>query len=211
MHFDKGLRQMRAELRAQARARHGVPLVAHAAGVEPQCKRRRGFCVERGFLRRDQPRLAVGREEAAVGEKPPLAATLAARAETLRDEDAYVKYCSFRVRKGDNVQRLARAVGSKPETLLAMNGLDESDRIREGQSIYLPVRARELVSLLRKGADDEIYYAVRKGDTLYSIAKKNGLTVAELRDLNDLSKKASLKKGQKLRVTAPRTLAAGGM
>jgi hypothetical protein len=35
--------------------------------------------------------------------------------------------------------------------------------------------------------------------------------VAELRELNDLPKKATLKKGQKLRVSAPRTLTAGGM
>jgi membrane-bound lytic murein transglycosylase D len=136
---------------------------------------------------------------------------LAERADTLREEDAYVKYCSFRVRKGDTVKRLARTVGTKPETLLAMNGLDETDSIREGQSIFLPVRARELVALLRHSDDEEVYYAVRKGDTLFSIARKNGLTVAELRELNDLSKNASLRTGQKLKVTAPRTLAAGGM
>jgi membrane-bound lytic murein transglycosylase D len=136
------------------------------------------------------------------------AETLVARADTLRQEDAYVKYCAFKLREGDTIKRLARKIGAKPETLLAMNNLEETDRLDAGDSIYLPVRARELSALLSRGDD---YYAVRKGDTLYSIAKKNGLTVDELRDLNELSKNARLRVGQQLRVGAPNALAAGGM
>lgn len=136
------------------------------------------------------------------------AETLVARADTLRQEDAYLKYCVFKVREGDTIQRLARRIGAKPETLRAMNNLDANDRVRAGESIYLPVRAHELTALLSRTVD---YYAVKKGDTLFSIAKKNGLTVAELRDLNDLSKSAKLRVGQKLRVDAPNALTAGGM
>ncbi|HEV7764776.1 MAG TPA: transglycosylase SLT domain-containing protein [Thermoanaerobaculia bacterium] len=136
---------------------------------------------------------------------------LLARANTLRDDDAYVKFCSFQLRKGDTIQRLARAVGTKPETILAMNNLREDQRLKTGASIYLPARARELSTLLAHSDDKEVFYAVRKGDTLFSIAKKNGLTVAELRDMNDLGKKATLRKGQKLRISAPRTMTAGGM
>jgi membrane-bound lytic murein transglycosylase D len=136
------------------------------------------------------------------------AETLVARADTLRQEDAYVKYCAFKLRDGDDVQRLARKIGAKPETILAMNNLGENDRPEAGDSIYLPVRARELSTLLSRGDD---YYAVRKGDTLFSIAKKNGLSVEELRDLNDLSKDATLHVGQQLRVDAPVGLTAGGM
>ena len=84
-----------------------------------------------------------------------------------------------------------------------MNG-----RIRDGATIFLPVRARELASLL---AQSETYYAVHKGDTLYSIAKKHHLSVAELCDLNDLSKHHKLHAGERLRITAPHTLTAGGM
>ena len=136
------------------------------------------------------------------------AETLMARADTLRQEDAYVEYCAFKVREGDTVKRLARRIGAKPETILAMNNLDANDRLETGRSIYLPVRARELSALLSR---PEEYYAVRKGDTLHSVARKNGLTVDELRDLNDLPKNAKLRVGQQLRVDAPNTLAAGGM
>jgi membrane-bound lytic murein transglycosylase D len=129
----------------------------------------------------------------------------------LRQDDAYVKYCSFKLRRGDSIKRLARIVGAKPETLLAMNNLDSANEVGTGDSIYLPVRARELSSLLAHAADRETFYAVRKGDTLFSIAKKNGLSVAELRDLNELPKKTTLRIGQKLRVSAPRAMTAGGM
>jgi membrane-bound lytic murein transglycosylase D len=139
------------------------------------------------------------------------AETLLARAGSLRDEDAYLRYCSYTLHKGDSIKRLARAVGAKPETLLAMNGIDSADRVGRGDSIYLPVRARELSALLAHSQDEQFFYAVRKGDTLFSIAKKHGLSVAELREINELSRKASLRIGQKLRVSAPRTMSAGGM
>ena len=47
IHLDERLRQMRAEPRAFPGARHGVPLVAHAAGIETE-----GKCIRQGFARR---------------------------------------------------------------------------------------------------------------------------------------------------------------
>ena len=53
--------------------------------------------------------------------------------------------------------------------------------------------------------------AAKKGDTIYSIAKNFDLTVAELRDLNQLSRKHKIRAGEKLRVSTTRALTAGGM
>ena len=139
------------------------------------------------------------------------AESLAARADSIREEDAHVNVCTFKLREGDTLKRLARAIGAKPETILAMNNLDENDDVRAGETIYLPVRARELGALLAHSNDGDSFYAVRKGDTLYSIAKKNGLTVGELRELNELGADAKLRLGMRLRVGAPRTGVAGGM
>ena len=136
------------------------------------------------------------------------AEAISARAATLRSEDTDVTVCSYTMREGDSLKRLARAIGVDVDTLLSMNDLRSPSRIGEGDSIYLPVRARELGTLLNAEAT---YYAVQKGDTLYSIAKKYDLTVDELRDLNDLGRGEKLRHGQKLRVNAPRTLTAGGM
>jgi membrane-bound lytic murein transglycosylase D len=143
---------------------------------------------------------------------PAAAAPLVAeRAATLKNEDDALSVCTFTIRKGDTVRELARAIGAKPETVLAMNGLKPSSKVRPGQALFLPVRARELGNLLRHWDDRKYFYAVRKGDTLYSIAKKHNLSAAELRELNDLGRKTKLQPGQKLRVTMPPTVTAGGM
>lgn len=190
------------EKRVEVRGPVSLAYIAEAIGVDEELLKEMNPALRRGVV-------PPGRASVRVPSKR--AETLLARADTLRDDDAYMKFCTFQLRKGDTIQRLARALGTKPETLLSMNNLDEKDRLRTGQAIYLPVRARELGTLLAHSENEEIFYAVRTGDTLFSIAKKNGITVAELRELNDLSKKATLKKGQKLRVSAPRTLTAGGM
>ena len=132
-----------------------------------------------------------------------------ARAATLKNDDESMAVCSFTMRQGDSLKRLARAIGSDVDTILAMNNLSSSKKAREGVTLYHPVRARELGSLLAH-VDDEVYYAVKRGDTLYSIAKKHHLSVEELMDLNDLRKGHKLHAGEKLRVSAPRALTAGG-
>jgi membrane-bound lytic murein transglycosylase D len=133
------------------------------------------------------------------------AESVVARAATLRNEDPEVAVCSFTLRDGDSVRNLAHALGTTVDTLVAMNDLRNANAAGEGDTLYLPVRARDLGTLLSAEA---VYYAVRKGDTLYSIAKTHNLTLEELRDLNDLVEHAKLKTGQRLRVNVPRTLTA---
>jgi len=188
--------------RVDVRGPVSLAYIAEAIGIEQKVLETMNPALRRGMV-------PPGRASVRVPTKH--AETLLARADSLPEEDAYMKFCSFKLRQGDTIKKLARKIGAKPETLLAMNGLDPDRRLRAGQSIYLPVRARELGKLLAQSDNASVYYAVRKGDTLYSIAKKKGLTVAELRELNDLGKNATLRIGQKLRVEAPRTLSAGGM
>src|SRR5215475_9866612 len=71
MHLEEGPRQMRAETPAQPRSGHGMPLVAHAAGVEAQWEGLARRLPRRRPLRRDEARLAVRRIKAALGKEPP--------------------------------------------------------------------------------------------------------------------------------------------
>lgn len=48
-------------------------------------------------------------------------------------------------------------------------------------------------------ADDPLYHKVAKGETLYSIAEKRGISVDELCKLNNLSKKSRIRPGMILR------------
>jgi membrane-bound lytic murein transglycosylase D len=194
--------KLQDEKRVELRGPVSLAYIAEAVGVDEEVLQEMNPALRRGVV-------PPGRASVKVPAK--VADTLMARADSLRQDDAYIKFCTFQLRKGDTIKRLARAIGTKPETLLAMNNLDADDRLGTGEAIYLPVRARELSALLAHHDDEELYYAVKKGDTLFSIAKKNGLSVAELRELNDLGRNTTLRKGQKLRVSAPRTMTAGGM
>jgi membrane-bound lytic murein transglycosylase D len=136
------------------------------------------------------------------------AAVVTARATTLKNEDANIAVCSYTLRDGQSLSRLARSIGTDVDTLLAMNNLRSADDLGDGDSIYLPVRARELGSLL---AHNDAYYAVKKGDTFFSIAKSHHLTVEELLAINELDSDHKLHPGEKLRVTAPHALSAAGM
>jgi membrane-bound lytic murein transglycosylase D len=168
--------------------------IADVAGVDESVLRELNPALRRGVAPPGQWSLRV----------PPKAVeAIASRGTTLRNDDANIAICMYTLRDGDKLKRIARAIGTDVDTLVAMNG-----RIRERSTIFLPVRARELASLL---AQSETYYAVHKGDTLFSIAKKHHLTVAELRELNDLSAHHKLHPGERLRVTVPHTLTAGGM
>ncbi len=200
--FTLGKVQEHDEKHIDLRGPLSLAYLAEVTGVDEDLLKEMNPALRRGVV-------PPGRTPVRVPSKA--AETLLARADSLRQEDAYVKFCTFQLRNGDSLGRLARAIGTKEETLLAMNNLDANDRVGAGDSIYLPVRARELSTLLAHSENDEIYYAVKKGDTLFSIAKKNGLSVPELRELNDLGKNVALRTGQKLRVSAPRGLSAGGM
>ncbi|HEX9500610.1 MAG TPA: transglycosylase SLT domain-containing protein [Thermoanaerobaculia bacterium] len=71
-------------------------------------------------------------------------AAIARRAATLKNDDRIVTVCAYKVRKGDTINKLARALGVERRTIRAMNGLSERAKIRRGESIYLPVRGHAL-------------------------------------------------------------------
>ncbi|HEX8252923.1 MAG TPA: transglycosylase SLT domain-containing protein [Thermoanaerobaculia bacterium] len=188
------------EKRVDVRGPVSLTYIAEAIGVREEVLKEMNPALRRGIL-------PPGRSSVRVPSKA--AETLAARADSLREEDAYIRMCTFQLREGDSLVKLARAVGADEESIRAINNLGADDHVRAGESIYLPVRARELSSLLAHSENEELYYAVKKGDTLFSIAKRNGLTVAELRELNDLDGETPLRTGQKLRVAAARGVTAG--
>jgi len=112
---------------------------------------------------------------------------------------------TYKVKKGDNLWSIAKKFGVSVEALKEANNL-RGNTLKIGQKLIIPTKAsslqKELESPSSKNTQpnsDYIAYKVKKGDTLYRIAKNFGLSVKEIMEINQLSKK-SLKIGQIIKI-----------
>lgn len=103
------------------------------------------------------------------------------------------------VAKGDNLWAIAKKYGITVGELAAANQLAPSATLRLGQQLSVPARAAADTGASVGAATSEAAntYAVKSGDTLGAIARKQGTTVAALRAANNLSGD-NLRVGQKL-------------
>ena len=105
----------------------------------------------------------------------------------------------YRVRKGDNLSKIASRNGVTVSQLRSWNNL-RSTRIAAGKSLIVrknavdsPVREADETTLAQQATNPEAvtktvneYYRVRSGDNLGRIARKNSVTVAQLKSWNGL-------------------------
>jgi len=102
----------------------------------------------------------------------------------------------YKVRRGDTISSVAEEFGVPPEKLRRWNGL-KGNKLVAGRTlrIYPPIGGSEPESVRRagNGATDNgkgTTHRVRRGDTLYSIARAYNTTVAELKRANGLNSNA---------------------
>ncbi len=88
---------------------------------------------------------------------------------------------SYTVRSGDTLSGIAARHGVSVSALRHANDLSSS-RIYPGNTLRIPGSAT-----VSAPSDRPTTYRVRKGDTLYDIAREFGVSVSELRRLNGLS------------------------
>ena len=86
----------------------------------------------------------------------------------------------YRIRRGDTLEVIARRFGVTVQQLKQWNGL-RSSRIRAGK--YLTVRPGAPAAA---SVDNATRYKIRPGDTLAVIARRFGVTIAELKAWNGL-------------------------
>ena len=120
---------------------------------------------------------------------------------------------TYRVRRGDNMGSVARRLGVSPATIMKSNGL-RSQRLRVGQTlrVNVPIVTRQTTTsrptTTRSTPDTPVastkFYVVRKGDTLYSIANRYGITASALRNANNISGN-NISVGQRLTINASGT------
>lgn len=116
---------------------------------------------------------------------------------------------THKVEKGDTLYSISRKYQITVAELRTANNLSENDVIKVGQKLIIPdadIGTAAALSQTKSSAatapsGKTTTVTVQKGDTLYGIARKNGMSVADLMALNNLDSSAVIKVGQKLKVT----------
>ena len=101
---------------------------------------------------------------------------------------------SHTVRKGESLYLLAHRYGVSIKTIMRYNALS-SARIRIGQKLLIPLFHMKKYHIARRHIKK--IYRVKKGDTLYTIARRFGVATKKLRAWND-KKSDIVKIGEKL-------------
>jgi peptidoglycan endopeptidase LytE len=104
---------------------------------------------------------------------------------------------TYSIQTGDTLSGIAAKHCVTLNALKAANHL-KSSRIRAHQILIIPLRKNDkIIKLKSASVPREEVCTVKKGDTLTGIARKTGIPVAELRELNHI-RGSFLKIGQKL-------------
>lgn len=105
----------------------------------------------------------------------------------------------YKVRLGDTLGSIAKQFGVTTDAIIQSNSLSNPDVLMVGQELKIP--AQQATSTQGgAGQAAEGVYVIVKGDTLSSIAKRFGITLAELQKLNGITNPDQIAVGQKLRV-----------
>jgi LysM repeat protein len=96
------------------------------------------------------------------------------------------------VRRGETLTSIARKYNIKVTDLRADNGLSARARVRSNQVLRIPERTAAALPTTRStaavtAAASQTTYTVKRGDTLFSIARRFDTTVEDLKRLNQLS------------------------
>ena len=114
-------------------------------------------------------------------------------------------------KKGETLPRIAKRYGISVTAIADANSLSPRAKVARGQEILIPQKTAAVRrSTPKKGAVKAASaappasksYLVRSGDTLYRIALRHGVTVAEILAINGLGGTPSLKAGDKISIPA---------
>ena len=125
------------------------------------------------------------------------------------------RYRKYKVANGDTLFTIARKNHLLLKDLMKSNDIGVTDLIRPGQILKIPLRkealaksevprrkknARTALAGDKKKIGKKRIYKVRKGDSLWAIAKRNGLSVKELREMNGMKKGDVIHVGMSLKL-----------
>ncbi len=120
-----------------------------------------------------------------------------------KEEKSEGGFKEIRVKKGDALEKIAKAHHTTVQELMRINHLS-STQLKIGQVLKIPTKtiSTQIASSPKTVADESKYYIVKNGDNPWTIAVKNHMKVDELLKLNGLDeeKARKLKPGDQLRI-----------
>ena len=117
----------------------------------------------------------------------PTYRTVTSRTVTGRVVDVDGPAVSYEVKSGDNLDKIAKKLGTTVEQLRADNDLKKSATIHPGDELKGPTSSAKA-------------YVVGQGDTLFAIARRFTVTPEALAEENRVGRATSLRVGQRLRL-----------
>lgn len=114
-------------------------------------------------------------------------------------ENERVQWLRIKVANGDTLSEIAHRHRTDTATLRRVNNLAGST-IRAGQALYIP-KAETATSRTPGGRKREgLHYAVQPGDSLWTISRAHGISMARIMKANHVGPKDVLKVGQSLAI-----------
>ena len=104
------------------------------------------------------------------------------------------------VGRGDTIFSLSRFYSVTADALMRANGISDPSRIRVGQRLIIPASADTTPPVSAPPAQTLANYRVVRGDTLFSIARTNGITLQRLLDINGFASNHSLRAGDVIKI-----------
>lgn len=120
-------------------------------------------------------------------------------------ETSWVKH---KIRRGETISTIAARYGVSQYAILEANNLSRRSTIYAGKEVIVPVpldRGKSASTSRSKNTDytsKNSIYSVRRGDTMWDIARAFGTTVDALRRINYIQRGSRIYVGQKLKLPA---------
>lgn len=126
--------------------------------------------------------------------------------ENLRNHDKpLVSWQAYQAKKGETAEKISVRYGISVQRLKEINDINRHSRIMPGQTLLVPFNGRadgaDISIMNNKPVAPRIFerdfvYTVKKGDALFGIAQRYGVTVAQIKAWNDGTERLLI--GQKL-------------
>ena len=104
------------------------------------------------------------------------------------------------VSRGDTLWDIARFYGTSAQAIQSVNALASVRRLRPGQRLAIPGGRSSSQSLKRVVKKPRVYHRVRRGDTLWDIARFYGTSARAIQSVNALASVRRLRPGQRLAI-----------